>query len=158
MHRCDIVLFRGHAFGDWLIRLGQSLRYGRRSGYFRFTHCGLVVDGHGGTIEATSRGVHRGALAGRSDYVVIRVDGSEEDRRHAIAFAESCVQAHQTYGWLTITGIALSLATNRRLTLGIDTTKICSGLVGEALTRLGVIWPSEPESLCPADIAAFYCV
>lgn len=158
MIRCDIVLFRGHTFGDWLIRLGQSLRYGRSNGYFRFTHCGLVVDGHGGTIEATSLGVHRAALAGRTDYVVIPITGSEEDKQHAIAFAESCLTKHDRYAWLTIIGIGLSLLTNCHFTFGIRDEYICSGLVCTALERLGVIWPDDASGMSPADIAAFYRV
>lgn len=158
MTRCDIVLFRGHAFSDWWIRLGQSLRYGRRSGYFRFTHCGLVVTTQGDTIEATSRGVHRHTLAGRTDYVVIHVDGSEEDHRHAIAFAESCLTKHDTYGWLTIACLGLSLLTNCHFTFGVRDEVICSTLVATSLERLGITWPDDASGMSPADIAAFYRV
>lgn len=158
MTRCDIVLFRGHAFGDWWIRLGQSLRYGRRSGYFRFTHCGLVVTTQGDTIEATSRGVHRHTLAGRSDYIIVPVIGSEEDRHHAVAFAESCLTKHDEYGWWTIASIGLSLLTNCHFTFGVRDEVICSSLCAVALERLGVIWPDDASGMSPADIAAFYRV
>lgn len=158
MTRCDIVLFRGHAFSDWWIRLGQSIRYGRKSGYFRFTHCGLVVTTQGDTIEATSSGVHCHTLAGRTDYVVIHVDGSEEDKQHAIAFAQSCLTKHDTYSWFTIFGIGLSLLTNCHFTFGVRDEVICSGLCASALERLGVIWPDDASGMSPADIVAFYRV
>ena len=158
----DFVLTRGHEWTSVMIRVGERLRYrGDSRRFAHWNHAALFIDENGGIIEALGSGVQAGNISKYTpiDYKVVRLDSvSDEDRQHAVAFAQDCVKKHDKYGYLTILSIALSLLFGGRLGFGIDGQEICSGLVARALERTGEIFEDDPWHMMPADLAEAYKV
>ncbi len=155
----DFILTHGNEWTSKLIRFGQSLRYtGASAKYTYWNHTALVVDHAGAIVEALGTGV---ALRSIHDYeptqyTVVRVEASDQDRLQAATFARSCVGAR--YGWVTIASIALSLATGGKLAFAIDGQLICSGLVARSLERTSAIFKHDPARIMPAELAEIYDV
>jgi hypothetical protein len=146
-----------------LIRFGQSLRFrGDRRGYAHWNHVALVLDEQGSLGEALSKGVVRTDITKYrgTDYYVVQVECSEEDRRQVLRFAQAVLDApsRTRYGWSTIASLALSQLTGSRFVFGAIGTAICSGFVSEALVRTGEIFPRPPAYMTPADLAEHYKV
>jgi len=158
----DFVLTRGDAWTSQAIRLGEYLKFwGEARKYAYWNHAALFVGENGELVEALGRGVTRSNVSKYKPvtYHVVQLAGvSQEDREHAADFAFHCAEIHQTYGYLTILSIALSLLFGGRLGFGIDGQEICSGLVGRALERTGEIFDVEPWHMMPADLAKAYRV
>ncbi len=153
-YRPGDVMF-AHTSG-WIgrcIRIGQRLRFGH-SRYAKWNHCAIIVDAGGSIVEAAWPEV-RVWHVDLSDTVeaIADIHASDADRAEVVAFARACVGQH--YGWLEIVSIALRLATGSRLTFGVNNTKICSGLVAEALCRTTMIFPMDPARCMPADVAEY---
>ena len=74
---------------------------------------------------------------------------SDEDRNQMMAFARSVLDSpdRTEYGWLIIASIILTLLTSNRFVFGMVGTAICSGFVGEALVRTGVIFDKPPSHM-----------
>src|SRR3954468_22939489 len=95
----DFILTHGAEWTSSLIRFGQSLRYrGAAAKYTYWNHTALMVDKDGAIVEALGTGV---ALRSIHDYeptqyTVVRVDASDDDRAQAATFARSCIGA--SYG------------------------------------------------------------
>ena len=137
----DFILTHGGEVFSRLIQLGQALRYtGADRPYTFWNHTALVVSNDGALVEALGAGVHRTTLAAyaRTQYTVVRIDASAEDRREMVAFAEHWIGAR--YDWATIASIGLSLLTGAKLSFGFAGQLICSGLVARALERTSVIF------------------
>ena len=155
----DFILTHGDQWTSRLIRFGQSLRYrGVKAKYTYWNHTALVVDHTGAIVEALGTGV---ALRSIHDYeptqyTVVRIDASDEDRAQAATFARSCVGAQ--YGWVTIVSIAFSLVTGGGFAFAIDGQLICSGLVARALERTNAIFKHDPARIMPAELAEIYDV
>ena len=155
----DFILTHGDEWTSRLIRFGQSLRYrGKSAKYTYWNHTALIVDGAGAIVEALGTGVAKRSIHDYepTQYTVVRIDASDEDRLEAATFATSSIGAH--YGWLTIVSIGLSLLTGGKLAFAIDGQLICSGLVARSLERTTAIFKRDPARIMPAELAEIYDV
>jgi hypothetical protein len=155
----DFILTHGGELFSRLIQIGQAIRFrGPDAPFAYWNHTALVVSEDGGLIQALGAGVSRGALADydETQYTVVPIEASDEDRREMVAFAEHFIGAK--YDRATIVSIALSLLTGLKLSFGFPGQMICSGLVARALERSTAIFDEEPSHLMPADLAKLYDV
>lgn len=155
----DFILTHGDEWTSRLIRFGQSLRYrGTSAKYTYWNHTALVVDGAGTIVEALGAGVAKRSIHDYdpTQYTVVRIDASDEDRLEAATFATSSIGAH--YGWVTIVSLGLSLLTGGKFAFAIDGQLICSGLVARALERTTAIFKHDPARIMPAELAEIYNV
>jgi len=159
--RGDFVLVAGSHFNSRLIRLGQKLRIrGADRRYVRWTHAALIVDAGGTLIEAVGAGVRRWHLGDYhdDDYVVVRIETSEENRDEVVRFAQWALERGARYSRLSTVSIALSMLTGAKLTFFIDGQFVCSGLVASALERTGNIFDRNSANIAPADLAKYFQV
>jgi hypothetical protein len=155
----DFILTHGGEFFSRLIQIGQGLRYaGADAPYTYWNHTALIVSTDGAIVEALGAGVRRGSLAdyAQTQYTVVHVDASAEDRGEMVAFAEHWIGAR--YDWATIASIAISLLTGAKFSFGFAGQLICSGLVARALERTTVIFDEEPSHVMPAGLAKLFGV
>ncbi|MFN2555400.1 MAG: hypothetical protein ABR592_00770 [Nitriliruptorales bacterium] len=155
----DFILTHGRAWTSRLIRFGQRLRiHGDDRKYTRWNHVALIVHESGDLVEALGAGVTRRKIAAydATEYQLVRITASDEDREQVVAFAEWSVG--QPYAWLTIVSIALSLLTGAKFTFAYEGQHICSGLVARALERTGTIFNRTPSHIMPADLAKYFSV
>jgi uncharacterized protein YycO len=155
----DFILTHGDEWTSKLIRFGQSLRFrGSSAKYTYWNHTALVVDATGTIVEALGTGVAKRSIHDYdpTQYTVVRIDASTEDRLEAATFATSSIGAR--YGWVTIVSIAFSLVTGGKFAFAIDGQLICSGLVARALERTTAIFKHDPARIMPAELAAIYDV
>jgi len=155
----DFILTHGGEFFSRVIHFGQGLRFmGPDRPFTYWNHSALIVSADGGLIEALGPGVRRNTLAAYKDtqYTVVHIDASTEDRAQMVAFAEHWVGA--LYDWATIVSITISLLTGLKLSFGFAGQLICSGLVARALERTSVIFEEEPSHVMPAELAKMFDV
>lgn len=155
----DFILTHGSGIYSELIRFGQCFRFtGPDVKYAYWSHAALITSASGDIVEALSNGVFRRNLIvyNEKEYVLVRIEVSDDDRRQAVAYAESAIGTR--YGWATIVSIALSLISGLRFSFGFDESKICSGLVAGALERTNAIFPRPATHIMPADLAKYYDV
>jgi uncharacterized protein YycO len=155
----DFILTHGSAWTSRLIRFGQAVRFvGDDRKYARWNHAAMIVSANGNLIEALGGGVEETNLAKYegTEYHLVRVMASSEDRDEVVAFAQWC--RGQPYGYITIVSIGLSLLTGAKFTFGFDGQSICSGLVARALERTRAIFNRTPSHIMPADLAKFFQV
>jgi hypothetical protein len=153
----DFILTHGAELFSQLIQFGQQLRFrGADRPYTYWNHAALVVTSGGMIVEALGDGVARRSLSDYdpTQYTVVRITASAEDRAEAAVFAERCVGAR--YGWATIVSIAVSLLTGAKFSFGFNGQLICSGLVARALERTTAIFEDEPSHIMPAQLAKLY--
>ena len=91
-----------------------------------------------------------------TQYTLVRIVASDEDRAEAAEFARQSVGAE--YGFVTIVSIAVSLVTGGKFAFAIDGQLICSGLVARALERTTAIFKHDPARIMPAELAEIYDV
>lgn len=154
----DFILVNRQGVVPGLIRLGQWLRPSQRP-WARFSHVACIATPDGELIEALTRGVVRSPLSDYRDvsYVLVRAGLDEHDQAQALAFLQSCIG--QRYGFLTDIGIALRFLTpGRGLWFGADGTQICSGMAAQMLVRGTANFKSNPASMAPAELGAYYRV
>jgi hypothetical protein len=151
----DFLLTHSEGFTSNLIRWGQNLRYhGPNAGYAHWCHAAMFVDTNGEIVEAILSGVQKrnvSAYAGTEYHVIRLTDATDQERAHAVAFAEHCL--NDRYGYLTDVSLALSLATGRKFFFGEEGQMICSGMVARALERTGAIFEYDSWHMLPADLA-----
>src|SRR5205809_6885080 len=126
----DFSLTHGGEFWSRVIHFGQGLRFmGKDRPYTYWNHSALIVSADGGLIEALGPGVRRNSLAAYKDtqYTVVHIDASAEDRAQMVAFAEHWVGAR--YDWATIVSITISLLTGLKLAFGFPAHPSSSGLL-----------------------------
>ena len=155
----DFILTHGGEFWSRVIQFGQGLRFaGKDRGYTYWNHSALIVSADGALIEALGPGVRRSTLKDYDDtqYTVVHITASAEDRGEMVAFAEHWIGAR--YGWTTIVSITLSLLTGAKLSFGFAGQLICSGLVARALERTKAIFDQEPSHVMPAELAKMFDV
>ena len=155
----DFILTHGGEFFSRVIQFGQGLRFmGKDRPYTYWNHSALIVSADGALIEALGPGVQRNTLASYkgTQYTVVHIDASDEDRKEMVAFAEHYVGGQ--YDWATIVSITLSLLTGARLSFGFTGQQICSGLVARALERTTAIFDEEPSHVMPAELAKMFDV
>ena len=155
----DFILTHGGEFFSRVIQVGQGLRFmGKDAPYTYWNHSALIVSADGALIEALGPGVRRNTLAAYRDtqYTVVHIDASDEDRKEMVAFAEHWVGS--PYDWATIVSITVSLLTGAKFSFGFAGQLICSGLVARALERTAAIFDEEPSHVMPAELAKMYGV
>ncbi len=165
----DLILTHGKAWTSRLIRIGQRLRFtGESRRYTFWNHTALIVNEQGDLIEALGAGVQRRNISvyHPTEYQVVRIEASAEDRRQMVAFAETCVDLK--YGYAVIASIAASLLTGTKLSFGFEGQYICSGLVARCLERTDYLMPVRerlPQIVArssshtmPAHLAEFFRV
>ena len=87
----DFILTHGGEFWSRVIHFGQGLRFaGKDRPYTFWNHTALVVSADGAIIEALGPGVQRNTLAAYkgTQYTIVHIDASDEDRREMVGFAE----------------------------------------------------------------------
>lgn len=154
-----LVLTHGEHWPSRLIRFGQRLRFrGDRRPYAHWNHVALVLDERGDLAEALAAGVRKTHIEKYvgSDYYVVEVECSPDDRLQIASFANSVLAARFKYGWIVIFSLALTLLFGSNYTFGKVGTAICSGFASEALTRMGAIFPRPPAYMMPADLAEYF--
>jgi hypothetical protein len=155
----DFILTHGGEFFSRVIQFGQGLRFsGKDHPYTYWNHSALIVSADGALIEALGPGVRRNTLAAYhgTQYTVVHIEASDEDRKEMVAFTEHWIGA--PYDWLTIVSITLSLLTGARFSFGFAGQLICSGLVARALERTTAIFDDEPSHVMPAELAKMFGV
>ena len=144
-----------------MIRIAQELRFrGPDATYARWTHCALVVGEDGAIVEAESLGVERDRIFKYTsrEYHLVRL-GSQfgpDGRKQAVAYAEA--QVGEAFGFLALTGAALSLLFGLKVRLMRRDHQICSGLVVRALQKGGLLQGADAALMLPADLAKIYDV
>lgn len=155
----DFILTHNVIWSAKLVQFGQKLRYhGADSKYTRWNHTALIVDNQGSIIEALGRGISQTHISDYkpAEYYVVHIDATDADRQEAVAFARACLG--ESYGWLTLVSIALSLLTGAKFSFGFDGQQICSGLVARSLERTNAIFLPEPSHIMPAFLAQYFQV
>lgn len=155
----DFILTHRKSFPSAVIAFGQALRFrGARRPFARWTHAALIVSPDGDLIEALGGGVERTHISRYLDveYHVVRVDASNSEREHVVAYAQAMADRHEAYDWWEIASLGLQLLTSGRFTLTVENHAICSGLIATALERTGAIFPRMAASMMPADLAFYY--
>jgi hypothetical protein len=155
----DFILTHGDARLSKLIRFGERLRiHGDDRKYAWFNHAALVLNEHGDLAEALANGVVRTSATKYlpKHYAVVRVGASVEDTAEVLSFAEWVLETRHSYGWFTITSIAITMLTGAKFTFFVDGTFICSGFVARAMERTGAIFSRDPVHITPADLAKYY--
>lgn len=152
----DFVLYEDRSWIGWGIRFGQRLRFrGKDRKYAWPNHTAVLISPHT-VVEAVGEGVLRRPLEDYDsrDYVLIKVDASDEDRDQMVKFVLSCIG--YPYGFVTDLSFALTLFLGFKIDFTVDRTYICSQLVGETLVRAGYILPRSAQRMSPADLAKMF--
>jgi len=155
----DFILTHGGEFWSRVIHFGQGLRFmGKDRRFTYWNHTALIVSPDGALIEALGPGIQRNTLAAYqgTQYTIVHIDASDEDRKEMVAFAEHYVGGQ--YDWATIVSITLSLVTGAKVSFGFAGQLICSGLVARALERTSAIFDEEPSHVMPAELAKMFGV
>jgi uncharacterized protein YycO len=158
----DFILTHSTGTFGRLIRFGEHLRYrGPEKVFAHWSHAAIFVNDNGDIIEALGGGVQKRNIAvyRNTEYVVVHLPSTtaKQDRDQAVKFADHCL--NESYGWLTIVSIALTLLAGSKLNFGVDGQQICSALVARAAERIGEIFDeNEPWHLMPADLAKHFNV
>ena len=168
----DVILTHStHGLFGRLIRFGEKLRYRSKEDqpYAWFNHAAIVISpdsktGEPRIAEALGDGIKATNPVEKYQpewFAYVDIEADDDDRDHAIRFAEKEVDLHPEYGWVQIASIATSLVTAGRLTVGMDGSEICSALVAKALHGAGYWWERkgrivDETYLTPADLAASF--
>lgn len=156
----DFILCHRHDIFSRLIRFGEALRLSKTTRQYAYwNHTALVVDKQGTIVEALAKGVQVSHVSKyqHEQYTHVRVTHTTKiERENAVKFARSCVG--DSYGFLTITSVALWSLVGGKFLVGLDGQEICSALVARALERFGCIFPKNPLRMTPSDLAEFFQV
>jgi hypothetical protein len=138
-----------------LIQAGERTRYGNCD-VARWTHSALIVSETGDICEALEDGVTRDNIDKyrNTDYLVVHVTASDEQRALACGFAETRVG--DKYGVLNFVGLAVQSLFGWNLSIHTDGQFICSGLVARATEKYIEAYPRSPENMMPGDLAYFW--
>lgn len=122
----------------------------------RFSHVGVLINGtvfeeqapgvviHGG-VEATSIATQAAA------YRLLPLP--DRDTARVLAYLTAQIGHH--YNVAGIFTDALASFSGYRLTVAADGDFTCSGLVAAALQEAGYVWPHDPHSVSPGDLATW---
>ena len=159
----DVILTGIKAQGaiSHLIKLGAYVG-GYDKDARRFSHTAIVykvdADGTVWLCEAVERGVKiRRFSYAPGDYVHIAMGMTADEQAKVQAFCDSVVAVNAEYGFATFVacGINCILAHVKwaPISFTVGNTKICSGLVADALRgALNYIWAKPIDVVMPADI------
>ena len=138
-----------------LIQAGERSRFGN-SDYARWTHSALIVSEAGDICEAIESGVKKRNLTKYrdTDYMIVHVTASPEQRELACGFALACVD--DKYDVLDFVGLAFQALFGWTLSVHMDSRFICSGLVARATEKYVAAYGRSPENMMPGDLAYFW--
>ena len=138
-----------------LIQAGERRRFGN-SDFARWTHSTLIVSAGGDICEAIESGVALDNLEKYlgSDYIVVHVSASPQQRELACGFARTRVG--DSYGIVNFIGLAFQALFGWTLSVHMDGQFICSGLVSRATEKYIEAYPRSPEDMMPGDLAYFW--
>lgn len=142
-------VWRAVRFGSWIRGFEERHRFG---------HVALVTRNDTVTEALNTGVVQRPNPYDPDDFdtVLVRPVYHPHDLEQVMDFADAVAAARWRYSWLTIIGLGLYCATGALLIPQRAGTAICSGFVADAMTRSGIIWPRQPYSMLPADIAKHF--
>jgi|SRR5579859_6678252 len=155
----DVLFVSQRDWTAFFIKLAQRFKY-HGSPAARFNHVALITDDFGGLVQANQSGVERGNLSGykgqdieirRPPYGPVGNLSNGESANAVLAMHELL---GDSYGWIAIACVALTLLTGTRLRFGVQNTLICSGAVSFALTRANVDVGDDSDWNSPADLMA----
>lgn len=154
----DILFVHRNGFASSLIRFFERA-FG---GDARWSHIAVCDDVRPGDmepmlIEALTKGVCRHPLSEyrEIEYGICRMQMSREDGSQAAAFLFSCIG--ERYAWGTILSIGVRYFTGRSgFALGGSSTKICSVLAAQTAVRSWPIYPHDPQTITPGELAAYH--
>jgi hypothetical protein len=157
LHRATTTKGRGGAttaLGK-LIQAGERARFGG-SDFARWTHSTLIVSDRGDICEAIDSGVALDNIAKYrdSDYIVVHVSASPDQRALACGFAKTRVG--DKYGIVNFIGLAFQALFGWTVSVHMDGQFICSGLVSRATEKYIDAYPRSPENMMPGDLAYFW--
>ena len=156
----DILLVRDYTGGSDLlgnlILAGQRARYGNVD-MARWTHSALIVDEHGGLIEAMAKGIVSGHISeyAKSETLIISPPSATPESR-ALAVSGALSQLGDSYGVLDFISLAFSLLSGLRWSLHADRQPICSELVSRYTEKYISSYPYCAERMMPADIGVYF--
>jgi hypothetical protein len=138
-----------------LIQAGERARFGN-SDFARWTHSTLIVSEGGDICEAIESGVALDNIEKylNSDYIVVHVSASPQQRELACGFARTRVG--DSYGIVNFIGLAFQALFGWTLSVHMDGQFICSGLVSRATEKYIESYPRSPEDMMPGDLAYFW--
>jgi uncharacterized protein YycO len=157
----DVVLGRAHGRKHQIIRWGQARRLKPADRVFAgYTHAALVVSADGDLVEAVGEGVQRSSLTryviDAEIYQVVCIDITDEARERVVEFALSAADARAPYASLATVCTAVWAFTGSRLMFFMDGSYTCSGLVAEALKRMGARFEINSAKVTPAQLAVVF--
>lgn len=159
LHRATTTKGKGGATTTLgkLIQAGERTRFGN-SDFARWTHSTIVLNEEGDIAEAIEKGVLIRNLEKYrdSDYVVVHVTATDEQRAHAVAFARIIAERHAKYGILNFVGLAVQSLFGWTISVHMDSQFICSGLVSRATEKYIDAYPRSPENMMPGDLAYYW--
>ena len=159
----DVVLVDRNAQGPIAvsIRLGSMLRYGVASPHTRYSHAAIVYYASAldavRIVEATAASGVQIALLPKYDDSHSDVVATHVDEHHwpdVKRYLDDVLEARTSYDFVTYIGLTMYSLTGTKLCIQRAGSAICSGLVCDALTRAGIVWPRPPFACTPADISA----
>ncbi len=138
-----------------LIEAGERARYGR-SNFARWTHSTLIVSDSGDICEAIACGVEENNIEKYrdSDYMVVHLSASAEQRDLACGFAES--RKGRKYDTLDFVALAFQAVFGWTLSIHSDGRFTCAGLVSRATEKYIDGYPRSPEDMMPGDLAWYW--
>src|SRR5262249_10364442 len=138
-----------------LIQAGERVRFGN-SDFARSTHSTLIVADGGDICEAIESGVALENIKKyrNSDYIVVHVSASPQQRELACGFARTRVG--DSYGIVNFIGLAFQALFGWSLSVHMDGQFICSGLVSRATENYIGASPRGREAMMPGDLASFW--
>lgn len=157
LHRATTNRTRGGettALGK-LIQAGERVRFGNTD-FARWTHSTLIVSESGDIVEAIESGVRERNMSDylNSDYVIVHVPATSEQRTLACGFARSRVP--DPYGILNFIALGCQCLFGWTLSVHLGGQYICSGLVARATEKYIDGYPRSPEEMMPGDLAYFW--
>jgi hypothetical protein len=157
----DFLLSRAHGRKHEVIKWGQGLRLSPHDRHYAgYTHAALVVSPTGELIEAIGEGIRSTSLRqyviDKEVYQVVRIEASAEARERVVEFASWALQAKSPYDGLAIVCTTFWAFTGSRLMFFMDGSFTCSGLVAEALERMGARFGMNAARVTPAQLAVFF--
>ena len=155
MRRGDIFLTRGSGFVDSAIRYVEKKKLGAKAA--KWNHAGIIVSDIGNTIEMQAKGAVIGNIRKYTDYVILPIVLTEDQRNSIVQFAVEAHEKSAKYGWLTDASIAIDVLTHAKFELRREDTLICSELAALCLFHAGVDIPAvDFGEVTPADLASWF--
>lgn len=148
----DIIFVKGTTITDWIIRIGEFIRFRKDT----WSHVAYHT-GNGYLVEAITTGTQHTNIDKYKDveYLIVRTGDTclinVSDKYQAERYLET--QIGKKYGWLTVFGTATRFLIPGRGFAFIGRTNICSGLVAQALTRGDFTPALQCVTISPSELA-----